>query len=187
MVPITKQLSAVKEYIEQIRDMLDDARGAFLSSKVAIDRDELHEILDGILIIVEDMQHSMPLEIQKARQIADDHDKIINEARSKAEKYKNLAAEQAAQLTDEHEITRRANEKAAEIMDEAKRSAREMRVTSLEYADEILENSEATLREALDMLSKRYNAILSTFTETADVLFNNRQELRRSGGSNKNE
>jgi len=187
MVPITKQLLAVKEYIEQVRDLLDDARGSFLSNKVAVDKEELHEILDGILLIVEDMQVSMPIEIQKARLIADDHDKIISEARSKAEKYKNVASEQAAQLIEEHEITRRAREEAGDIIDEAKRHAREMRINAMEYADEILEGSENTLREALDMLNKRYNVVLSTFSETVDVLLNNRQELRRSSGTAKNE
>jgi vacuolar-type H+-ATPase subunit H len=129
-------------------------------------------------MIVEDMQKDLPAEILHAKRIISDSDKIVGDSRSKASMIIANANEQIAKLTDEHEITKRANEQAQGIIDEGKRGVREMRINAIEYTDEILEKSESTLREAIDMLSKRYNSVIAEFSETADLLYNNRQELR---------
>ena len=187
MVPITTQLSKLRDYLNRIEDLLDAARGVPFSNKIGIDKDEMHDILDSILMIVDDMQKDLPNEIQHAKRVLSDNDKIVTDARNKAKMIIENANEQIAKLTDDHEITKRAIEQSAIIVDEEKRNAREIRLNAMEYADEILEKSEETLREAVDMLSKKYNGILAEFSETADLLYNNRQELRTSLSGNKNE
>jgi hypothetical protein len=177
MVPITNQLSKLREYIGKIEDILDVARTVPLSRKVSIDKDEMHDVLDQVIMLVEDMQKDLPSEISHAKRIISDSDKIVADSRNKAAAVIANANEQIEKLTEEHEITKRANEQAGIIIDEGRRSAREMRINAIEYAYEILEKSESTVREAIDMLSKRYNGVITEFSETADLLYNNRQEL----------
>ena len=187
MVPISTQLSKLKDYVNRIEDVLDAARGVPFSAKIAVDKDEMHDILDSLLVVIDDMQKDLPNEIQHAKRVLSDNDKIVGDARSKAKMIIENANEQIAKLTDDHEITKRAMEQASVILDEEKRNARDIRLNAMEYADEILEKSEESLREAMDMLSKRYNGILAEFSETADLLYANRQELRVSVGNNRNE
>jgi len=180
MVPISSQLSKLKDYVNRIEDVLDVARGVPFSNKISIDKDEMHDILDNILMVIDDMQKDIPNEIQHAKRVLSDNDKIVSDARSKAKMIIENANEEIAKLTNDHEITKRAVDQASIIIDEEKRNAREIRLNAMEYADEILENWEVALREAIDMLSKRYNSILADFSETADLLYTNRQELRTS-------
>jgi vacuolar-type H+-ATPase subunit H len=184
MIPITNQLAKLRDYVGKIEDILDTARAIPFSGRVSVDKDDLHDVLDQVIIIVEDMQKDLPSEIQHAKRIIADSDKIVADSRSKAAMIISNANDQIDKLTDEHEITKRATEQAAQIVDEGRRTAREMRINAIAYADEILDRSELTIREAIDMVSKRYNHVIAEFSETADLLYSNRQELR--GSHNKN-
>jgi len=73
-------------------------------------------------------------------------------------------------------------EQAQELMEETKKSAREMRLNSMDYADEILLQTENAVRDALSNLDKFYREIEDEFIQTVNVLYNNRQELRGNKG-----
>jgi hypothetical protein len=53
-----------------------------------------------------------------------------------------------------------------------------MRMSSMEYADELLEKAESKIREIMTNLEKQHRAVLDYFTQTIDVLYENRQQLR---------
>jgi vacuolar-type H+-ATPase subunit H len=175
---IGTEMKKVKELIFNIEDVLADAGAVPFTKKVGVDRELLYSILDEMRMIVDDMANSLPGEIQHAKRTINDREKIVAEARSRAEGILQGAREQEKRLVAEHEITKKATEQAAAIIDEAKRSAREMRVNSIGYADDVLENAEVNLREALELMSRKYSMSQAVFSETIDFLYRNRQELR---------
>ena len=55
-------------------------------------------------------------------------------------------------MVDEHEITKKAYEQAEVIISNAKKNAREIRLGTREYADNILGKVEEILDETLDII-----------------------------------
>ena len=55
-------------------------------------------------------------------------------------------------MIDEHEITRKAYEQKAEIIETANEMSREISKGTKDYADSILKNIEAALQNALDTI-----------------------------------
>lgn len=64
--------------------------------------------------------------------------KIISEAQQEAESIIKSAEEKTIQMVQEHEITKKAYERATSMIDSAKDNAQETRKQTLEYCDEIL-------------------------------------------------
>jgi cell division septum initiation protein DivIVA len=101
-----------------------------LTGKVLVDPDEL-------LALVDEMRDMLPQEIRDANRIARDRETIITEAREQAETTVREAQALAARLTAEAAITKEAQAQADELIDQAKRVAREIRQNALEWADEL--------------------------------------------------
>jgi len=57
------------------------------------------------------------------------------------------AEHRAISMIDEHEITRKANETAEEIIEKAKKESKEIRLASLKYADDMLSRVERDINE----------------------------------------
>ena len=81
-------------------------------------------------------------------------------------------------MVDDNEVTKLAYEQAAAIIDSAKKSAKEMRLGAVEYAEEILANVENRVKELKSVV---YDESIKTdeyFGQTLNVLAENLQELR---------
>lgn len=167
-------MDSIFDMLDALEDLLDDAKAMPFSNKVGINRDEFFEILSDIRL-------NLPGEIKQAQRIAADCDKIINDAHNKANAILKEAEDRSERLTGEHEITKMAKEQAAMIIDEAKATAREMRIGAVEYADEILANTEQAIKETLDNFSKQSRMAEDFFAREIDVIYDNRQELRGNG------
>ena len=57
-------------------------------------------------------------------------------------------------MIDEHEVTKRANEHANEIIVEAQKNAREIRLGTLEYSDSMLSKLDEQLKVMSDAIKK---------------------------------
>ena len=62
-------------------------------------------------------------------------------------------------MIDEHEITRKAYEQKAEIIETANEMSREISKGTKDYADNILEKLEKTLEEALTVVQNNRNEL----------------------------
>ena len=81
-------------------------------------------------------------------------------------------------LVEDHAVTKKAYEQAAEIMDATKKSAKEMRLGALEYADDVMGVAEQRLREMQETINQENQRIVEFFRENINVIFENRQELK---------
>lgn len=124
--------------IDRLEEMISQATKVPLTGKVLLDPDEL-------LALVDDMREMVPQEIRDANRIARDRESILQESRERAEQVVREAQALAAQMTSEAAVTKEAQSQADEIIDQAKRVAREIRQNALEWADELFARTQPDL------------------------------------------
>jgi cell division septum initiation protein DivIVA len=116
--------------LDRFEDVIAGATKVPLTGKVLMDPDEL-------LSIIDEMRELLPQEIRDANRVARDREAILSEAREQAESAVREANALAARLTAESSVTQEAQKQADELIDQAKRVAREIRQNALEWADEL--------------------------------------------------
>jgi len=167
-------MNSIFDLLDDLEDLLDKSASRPFTKKISIDKEEIFDIIGDIRL-------SLPGEIKQAQRIADNCDKIINDANNKAQSIIKDAEEKRERLISDHEISKKAREEAAAITSEAKDTAREMRIAAVEYADNLLAQTEQTIRAALDEFLRISRGTEDFLGKEIDLVYNNRQELRGTG------
>lgn len=162
--------SSINDLLDALEDAIESAKAIPLTQKVSVSKDELFNIIGEIRL-------HLPGEIKQAQRIVHNSEKIIDEANSKANSIIRDAESNAEKMTLEHEITKRAKEEADAIMMEARTKAEDMRVGAIEYADQMLSNTEKQIRGVLDNFAKRSDSIQDFLNTEAEAIYGERQEL----------
>ena len=121
----------ILEIIDKLEEKIDKAMNIPIINKSLMDKEEL-------LADIEDIRLQLPEELKQARWMKEERKKIISEAQQEAESIIKAAEEKTIQMVQEHEITKKAYERATSMIDSAKDNAQETRKQTLEYCDEIL-------------------------------------------------
>src|SRR6188474_3493708 len=117
--------------IDKLDDLVHNAKAVPLTDQVRIDREEIYDILDQ-------MRATIPEEIKQARWIVKERQEMLGEAR-----------EQAVREASQTEIVKLAERQSQEIVEEARRGARETRLEMEDWADGILSTLEVNLDKFL--------------------------------------
>ena len=128
--------------IDKLDELVHNAKAVPLTDQVRIDREEIWEILDQ-------MRATIPEEIKQARWIVKERQEMLAEARREAERMLGEAREQAVALASQQEIVKLAERQAAEMMSDARKREREVRLGAEDYADDILSTLEVNLGKFL--------------------------------------
>jgi vacuolar-type H+-ATPase subunit H len=145
---VMKLLEELEEYVEGSKQMMNKA--------LFVDLDEFFARTNRI-------KASVPDEIKRATRITRDSQRILEDAKEEAgrvldesrregEQILQVARDEASGLVDEHEITRLATEKAAEIIARSEQQAEEIRRGALAYAREVLNNLESSVTAVLNSI-----------------------------------
>ena len=137
----------VKDLIEQMETLVLQAKSVPFTSNCMVDREEM-------LILVGMLRDNLPLEIKQAHWLLDNSNQIISEARKEAEMILRKTEQRVATMIDEHGITLKAKELAAQTIQSANASAQQIRNGSLDYADKRLTELEEELTGMLLMIQK---------------------------------
>ena len=164
-------MDEVIKLLEELEDLIDNSRAMPFSGKVGIDKEEAYDILS-------DIRAALPNDIKQSKLIVQERNKILLDAKKEADEIMKEAEEKMARLIDEHEITRQAYQQSAEIIENAKRQAKEMRIGAMEYADEVLAQSEDKLRTMIESFRNECVSVDEYFNNSLNTLYENRQELR---------
>src|SRR6266566_1592802 len=113
--------------IDKLDDLVHNAKAVPLTDQVRIDREEIYEILDQ-------MRATIPEEIKQARWIVKERQEMLAEA-----------SEQAVREASQTEIVKIAERQADEIVQDARRSAHEMKMEMEDWADNQLASLEVNL------------------------------------------
>lgn len=106
---------------------------------------------------------SVPDEVRQAKRITEEAARITERARDEGEAVIARAQEQAAQMLEERELVRMAQQRAGEIIDAANHEAAEVRRGADEYAAGVLIRLEGecikaltSIKRGIDMLDERH-------------------------------
>jgi uncharacterized protein YqgV (UPF0045/DUF77 family) len=124
--------------IDKLDDLVHNAKAVPLTDQVRIDREEIYDILDQ-------MRATIPEEIKQARWIVKERQEMLAEAKRECDRLLNEAREQAVREASQTEIVKIAENQAQDIIDEARREAREARLEMEDYADSMLSSLEVNL------------------------------------------
>ncbi|MFQ5854425.1 MAG: hypothetical protein ACE5LU_02110 [Anaerolineae bacterium] len=138
--------------IDQLETLRDRGIQVPLTKMVLIDEEHF-------LRLVNQLRISVPKEVQEAKQMQQDRDRIIAHAQERAQNIVALAEQQAEELLAEHSIAHRAEERESAILERAYQEADGIRAEADAYAlrvlrelQEQLEAFEGTVRNGIELL-----------------------------------
>lgn len=138
----------VEELIDELYDLLERSTRLPLSGgKCLLDAEEVKAIVDEI-------RESLPQESRQARAIVADRSQIIGDAKREAEIIIHTAEERARAMVNQDVIVRQAQDKAADLLNQAQQKVREMRKASNDYVDDLMLRTDDALAASLSELRK---------------------------------
>jgi cell division septum initiation protein DivIVA len=144
--------------IQQLEDMVKEAKSMPLSSSALLNRDELLEL-------VQQMKQSLPEEIKQARWVVRDREELLAKARRDAEKIVEDARAEQLRLAMREEVVQRAEQESERILGEAGEEARSMRLEAEDYVDAKLAQFENALQRFAEDLVVTQNALGRTLEQ----------------------
>jgi vacuolar-type H+-ATPase subunit H len=92
----------------------------------------------------------LPEELETAKKLIADRERIVHEACAEANQYMEKSINEAARMVDDNEITRNAMNIAEDIVSQGEEVASQIRRDAEEYADGVLGHMEYVLRKGLE-------------------------------------
>lgn len=130
------------ELLDRLEAHVSDGRRVLLSNRIMVDEGEFMAILDQL-------RASIPIEIQQARRVIQERQKIIVDAQQEAEKIIISAKEHSDYLVSQHGVTAEARYRGEDSIREARERASHTMSAIDSYARERLETVEQVIRENL--------------------------------------
>ncbi|HHX13914.1 MAG TPA: ATPase [Clostridiales bacterium] len=162
----------VLELLDEIEEVVENSSGFPLTGKILVDAEEILELIREIRV-------EMPEEIQQAQWIKDERQRILDEAKTEHENIIKDARQQAEELIENDDITVRAKSRADEIMRLADDNARNLKLSTFEYIDNILYNFQDKMDQMYsDYFNDLYGSIQKTFDQINNTLNDNRNEIK---------
>ena len=146
--------------LDTLEDILDKSKHVPFTEKGIVDKEEMLDIIREIRI-------KLPDELKQAKWIKEERGRILQEAEKEADDIVREAENRIISMIDEHEITRKAYDQKAEIIETANEMSREITKGTKDYADGILENLENAI-----------NDINISIAKALETIEQNRNELR---------
>ena len=154
-------------FLERLEGLIEQGRKVPFTEKCIVEKNEL-------LDIIKEIRLNMPDELNKAKWIKEERERIIAEAQKDADDIVKEAEKRIISMIDEHEITKKAYEKKDEIVAEANEKYRIMDRETKAYADGILEG----VQERVKALQNTLAQIEGSLNEVVESLNNDRKELK---------
>jgi cell division septum initiation protein DivIVA len=126
--------------LQQIEELVQEAKSMPLSSSVLVNREEILELLEAA-------RNELPEEIKQARWVVKDREELLAKARKDGEAIVERAKQQQAQLVSQEEVVRAAQQEADRILAEGGERSRQMRLEAEDYVDAKLAQFEIALEK----------------------------------------
>ncbi|CAN5896994.1 hypothetical protein BH23ACT11_BH23ACT11_02050 [soil metagenome] len=134
--------------IDRLEELVEEARSfPGFGNTAMVDRDSAFDVIDQ-------MRQTIPEELKQARWIVKERQAMLDEARSESDRIVKHSQDEAEKMTSEEEVLKRAEQRGAEILEEARRREREVRLGAEDYADEVLASLEENLGRLLEAVQR---------------------------------
>lgn len=141
-------MNKIDDILDEMNDVIDKAKPfPFAGNKYIANTDRLRELID-------DARLHLPSEIKEARNVVFDKNRILNEAKEKAEAIINQAEKRAASIVSQDAIVKEATKKAYDILTKAKTAANQMKKEASEYTDSLMNKTERFMTAVLQDVRK---------------------------------
>lgn len=175
-------MSRIEQLISDIESYIDNCKYQPLSNnKIIVNKEQLEDMLAELRL-------KTPEEVKKYQRILSNKDAIIADAKEQAEAIINAAQIQTEELINEHEIMQRAYAQANQlieqataqaqaILDNATEDANNIRMSAMNYTDDMLENLQIIIEKSIKDNKEKYTSLLSGLENVLSIVNNNRSEL----------
>lgn len=158
--------------LEELEDLISSSNKMPFSEKGIID-------LDVAQKIIEDIHANLPRDIQQARWLDQERDRIINDAKREYNRMINEAKEQVEYLVNNNNIYKDAQKRADAILKEAENHANYMKYRSYEYIDQLLYDMQTDVAGVgaayIEPMTNYFNEMLQNLNAKVNK---NRQEMK---------
>ena len=144
-----------RKLLEELENVIMNAGDVPFTNKKMINGDEVARLIDAI-------NQSLPNELDSARRIVSDKERILLEAEKKADDTIAQAKDYIARITEESELVKQAQERANEVVSSANKSAEELRTGSVTYATDVLKYLETNIENVLEDLKKNRESLIAS-------------------------
>jgi cell division septum initiation protein DivIVA len=138
--------------LQQIQELVEQARSMPLSSTAMVNREELLELIEAA-------RTNLPEEVKQARWVVKDREELLSKARRDGEAIVDEAMAEQGRLVSQQEVVRAAHGEAERIVAEAREQARQLRLEAEDYIDSKLAEYEAILERAAEDLERSLGQI----------------------------
>ena len=156
-------MASVDEMLDELFEMIDEAKNAPLSSeKCIIERDKA-------LDLIEDIKAQFPVELAEAKKILNARSEYVAAAKREADEIRKRAEIEANQMVSEAPVMNKARQMANELMGQAEQDAKKVRRSANEYCLDILRRTEEALADAHSEMSQTYTRFHSAMGTTGNT------------------
>lgn len=158
--------------LEELEDLITSSSKMPFSEKGIIDLDVAQKIM-------EDIRLNLPRDIQQAKWLNSEKDRIISEAKREYNRMINEAKDQVEYLVNNNNITKDAQKRADALLKEAENHANYMKYRSYEYIDQLLYDMQNDIASVggsyIQPMTEYFNQMLSNINARVNQ---NRQEMK---------
>ncbi len=174
--------SRIEQLIDEIEEYIDSCKyQTFSNSKILVNKDEIEELIRELSV-------KTPDEIKRYQRIIQNKEEILNDAKAKAEQLIKDTTLQRTELISEHQIMQQAyaqadevvtaaSRQAQEILDRAVMEANEMRISAMQYTDDLLSHVENIVAGSIQTASADYENLIGHMKQYQEIIAANRREL----------
>ena len=174
--------SRIEQLIDEIEEYIDSCKyQTFSNSKILVNKDEIEEL-------IRELRVKTPDEIKRYQRIIQNKEEILNDAKAKAEQLIKDTTLQRTELISEHQIMQQAyaqanevvtaaSRQAQEILDRAVMEANEMRISAMQYTDDLLSHVENIVAGSIQTASADYENLIGHMKQYQEIIAANRREL----------
>jgi regulator of protease activity HflC (stomatin/prohibitin superfamily) len=131
--------------VDRLEELFNASRPIPLTHSVIVDEDKFLDIIDQMRI-------SIPEEVKKAQQVNAQKERVLAQAQEEANRTLQVAREKADQLVDKETLVAEAQRRAAQIVEQGRIEAEEVRAGADQYAMDGLAGIETELERLLNQV-----------------------------------
>ncbi len=128
----------IQHLVDRLEDLIDQGHHLWFSKFTFIDEEHALEIIDQMRI-------SVPEQVEKASRLLNQRDRLLAQAKEEAERMVELATERSEGLVQRDAIVQTAQNRAGNIIEQARQEAERVRSEADTYVMDVLKELEAQL------------------------------------------
>jgi dsDNA-specific endonuclease/ATPase MutS2 len=135
----------LQHLVDRLEELLNAGRHLPFSGMTLVDEQRMLEIIDQMRI-------SIPEEIEKAKRVIRERDRVMAQANEEAARIRELAREKSETLIQRDSITQAAQARAASIIEQSRQEANNIRQEADQYVIDVLGDLEDALMRTVTVV-----------------------------------